>query len=321
MTAAELTLDSPFHHRFFAYLRERFPLIGHGILIFSYYSSNQFLAKALTRPGETMHYDLASLAGIVMLLCFFFHLRVFDEHKDFAEDSMHYPDRVLQRGLVTLRHLRVGGAITIAIELALCAWRGSAALMAWTIALIFSLLMLKEFFVGGWLRKHFLIYATSHMFIMPLLSLLVFSFATQIAPWNAPPWFWMYSLVGFFVTFNLEISRKIRAPEQEREGVETYTKIFGTYGAAYIVLVIRIIDSALVALAGWHLGFGAWFYIALIALYVVCLVGFFQYRFDTTPKHAKRMEIYAGMYIIAFDLLVAIALALQHGVDIRTVGA
>ena len=37
------------------------------------------------------------------------------------------------------------------------------------------------------------------------------SFATGRYPWEAPPWFWVYAWVGFFVTFNWEVSRKIRA--------------------------------------------------------------------------------------------------------------
>ncbi|HEX2123951.1 MAG TPA: hypothetical protein VHL59_20160, partial [Thermoanaerobaculia bacterium] len=123
----------------------------------------------------------------------------------------------------------------------------------------------------------------------------------------------VYAFVGFFVTFNWEVSRKIRAPEQEIDGVDSYTKIFGTFGAAYVVLLIRAIDTMLVAAVGWHLGFGRWFYVALVALYAVCLFGFFQYRFRPTPRHAKMMEVYAGMYMIVFDLLVAVELARKYG--------
>jgi len=173
---------------------------------------------------------------------------------------------------------------------------------------------LKEFFVGDWLKRHFLVYATSHLLVMPLLALTVFAFATGRWPWEAPRWFWVYAWVGFFVTFNWEVSRKIRAPEDEIDGVETYTRIFGTYGAAYLVLLIRVIDTAMVALVGWHLGLAPWFYIALIALFLVCLVGFFQYRFHTNRKTAKRMELYAGMYIIVFDLILAVAIAAKYGV-------
>lgn len=314
--AAVLTPAAPFPRRLAAYLAERFPVLGHGVLILAYYSSNQFLARTLTEPGRPMHYDWTTLLGAVTLFCFFFHLRVFDEHKDYAEDLVHYPQRVLQSGLITLRHLKILGGAAIALELILSALRGPAALAAWALAFGFSLLMLKEFFVRDWLKRHFLVYATSHMLLMPLLSLMVFSFATGRWPWDAPGWFWVYAWVGFFVTFNWEVSRKIRAPEDEIEGVETYTRLFGTYGAAWIVLLIRVIDTALVALVGWHLGLAPWFYAALILLFAVCLVGFYQYRYHTNRKTAKRMEVYAGMYIIAFDLILAAAIAAKFGVEL-----
>lgn len=308
-----LTHESPYGRRLFAYLAERFPLLGHGVLIAAYYSSNQFLARTLTRPGEPMHYDVSTVLGMLTLLCFFFHLRVFDEHKDYAEDCVHYPQRILQSGVITLRELKALGAVCIAAEIVFSALRGPAVLAAWGMAFGFSLLMLREFFAREWLKRHFLVYAVTHLLVMPFLSLLVFSFATGRWPWEAPLWFGVYAWVGFFVTFNWEVSRKIRAPEDEIEGVETYTRIFGTYGAAWLVLVLRLIDTGLVALVGWHLGLSPWFYAALVALFAVCLVGFFQYRLNTTRKTAKRMETYAGLYIIAFDVILAVEIARKWG--------
>ena len=129
--APVLTRESPFVRRLSAYLAERFPLLGHGVLIAAYYSSNQFLARTLTQPSEPMRYDLTTLLGALTLLCFFFHLRVFDEHKDYEEGRVHYPDRVLQRGLVTLRDLKILGGIAIAAEVALSLLRGPAAFVAW----------------------------------------------------------------------------------------------------------------------------------------------------------------------------------------------
>jgi 4-hydroxybenzoate polyprenyltransferase len=313
--APQLTLADPFPRRLGAYLRERFPLGGNVLLIVSYYSSNQFLAHALTHPGDPMSYSLRSLLGAVMLLCMFFHLRVFDEHKDFAEDSRHYPHRVLQRGLISLRDLKILGGLALAIELVLAVALGPATVVAALCAIGFSVLMLKEFFVGPWLRRHFLTYAVSHMLIMPLFALAVFSAATGRYPWEAPAWYVLYAFVGFFVTFNWEVSRKIRSPDQEIEGVDSYTKVFGTYGAAYIVLLIRVIDTALVALVGHHLGLSPWFYGVLVALFAVCLTGFLQYRLRTNAQTAKRMEWYAGMYIIAFDLALAVELLRRNGFE------
>jgi len=296
------------------YLAERFPLVGYCLLIFSFYSSNQFLAHALTAPGEPMHYDFSSLLGALAVLGVFLHLRIFDDHKDYDEDCRHYPDRVLQQQIVTLRDLKWLLALVVAVEFFLAAWRGPGPFCAMLLVMAYSLLMLKEFFARDWLKQRFLLYASTHMMIVPLLAITVFSFATGRYPWQAPAWYWLYALVGFCVGFNWEVSRKIRSPEEEIEGVDTYTKRFGTYGAAYLVLVIRLIDTALVALVGIHLGLSGWFYTWLLVLFAVCLIGFFQYLFQTSPVTARRMQTYAGLYIVAFDLALALELGRKLGI-------
>lgn len=313
--------DSPFHRRFYVYTQERFPLLGHGLLIVSYYSSNSLLGQVLTDPETPLHYDRGSLFGAITLFCFFFHLRVFDEHKDFADDSQHYPDRVLQRGLVTLRQLTMIGLIAIGLELLLAGlWRPRgdfAPLVAVVVALAYSLLMLKEFFLSRWLADRFLLYAVSHMLIMPLLAMIPFSFATGHYLWDAPPWFWWYAFVGFFVTFNWEVSRKIRAPSDEATGVETYSGLFGPRRAATIVLVIRLIDTAMVAAVGRHLGLSMWFYVAIIAMLLATLFSYVRFYQNQTAGAAKTLEKVAGMYIIAFDLALAVELIRKFGVTLH----
>jgi len=302
----DITLQDSFIIRFAAYLTERFPLLNHGILIISYYSSNQFLAQVLEGGGEAVHYSRYSLMGAVTVFCMFFHLRIFDEHKDYEEDCNYYPERILQQGLVTLKHLKIFGTAAIAIELVMSIICGPSVFTAVLLAILFSLLMLNEFFVRGWLKKHFLVYALSHMLIMPFFALVVYSFTTGKYPWQAPGWFLVYAFVGFFVTLNWEVSRKIRAPEDEISAVDSYSKIFGTYGAAYLVILIRIVDTAMVSFVGYHLGLSDLFYIVLTILFMVTLIGLLQFRFNTNRKTAKRMETYAGMYIIAFDLTLAV---------------
>ncbi len=298
-----------------AYLGERFPLMGNGLLILSFYSSNQFLAHALDNPGQPMRYDLTTLCGAVVVLCFFLHMRIFDDHKDFSEDSVFFPHRVLQRGVVTLGELKGLAAIAIGMEIVLAATVGLAALASWAIAFAFSILMLEEFFVRDWLKQRFLLYASLHMLIMPLLAMVVWSFATGRFGWEMPPWYWLYSMVGFFLAFNWEVSRKIRAAEDEREGLDSYSRLFGAYGAAYLVLLIRFMDTILVGLVALYLGLSAWFFLLLVGLYCVCLIGFFQYRFQTSRETAKRLTVYAGLYIIVFDLALAVELGRKYGLS------
>jgi acyl-CoA synthetase (AMP-forming)/AMP-acid ligase II/4-hydroxybenzoate polyprenyltransferase len=319
--SSELTAKSPFWSRLAAYSRERFPVLKHGILIASFYSSNHFLAQILEQPGRVLTYDLGSILGVLSLFLLFFHLRVFDEHKDFAEDSVHYPHRVLQRGIISLRELRWLGGAAILMQLLMAAlWRPMpqpGALIAVLAALGFSILMLREFFVPKFLKRHFLLYATSHLMIMPLLAMIVFSYTTGDYFWRAPGWFWLYACVGFFVTFNWEISRKIRAPEQEIDGVDSYTRLLGVTGAAWWVLAMRLVDTALVMLVGWYLQASVWFYLALVGLFLGCLVGFVQYLKHQTPQTAGRMETWAGLYIIAFDLILAIELVSRYGLKLE----
>lgn len=300
--------------RWAAYFRERFPLVAYGILIASFYSSNQFLAHVLTQPKTPLSYDLTTVAGCIVILCIFFHLRIFDDHKDYSDDCVHWPERVLQRGVVTLGELKMLAAGALVVEFALAAARGLGAVVAVMAAIGFTYLMYKEFFVARWLKRHFLLYASTHMLLMPLLALVVFSFATAMAPWHATGWYWVYASVSFFVAFNWEISRKIYVPAQERAGVDSYSKVFGTYAAAYIVLAVRVIDTALVMLVAWHLGLALWFYVALVLLFVVCAAGVLRFRLWPSPATAKQLGTYAGIYIVAFDLLLAIELARKCGV-------
>ncbi len=313
---APIQPSAAFGRRFLAYAAERFPLPGYTILIVSYVSSNHFLAEVLTWPNRPVTFNWATLAAAVAVFCAFFHIRVFDEHKDYAQDCLHHPNRVLQRGVITLQELRGLGLIAIAVQIALGAWHSWAALLAVLITLGFTLLMLKEFFVGEWLKRHFLVYALSHMLVMPLLAGVVYSFSTGQHIWQAPGWFWVYAFVGFFVTFNWEISRKIRAPSDEREGIDSYTKVFGTMGAAWMVLGVRVVDTCMVAAVGWHLGLAWWFYLALVVLFMLPLGAFLRFRRDTTPKHAAGMEKAAGIYIVAFDLCIAVAIAVYAGTRI-----
>jgi hypothetical protein len=74
-----------------------------------------------------------------------------------------------------------------------------------------------------------------------------------------------------------------------------------------------VIDTGMVALVGLHLGLSRWFYAALVVLFLVVAVGFLHFRLKTSPSTARRMETYAGMYIIAFDIILAEEIARSSG--------
>ena len=312
--ASRVLPSAPYMQRLRAYLDERFPLLAQGLLILSYYSSTQFLAQVLQHPEGPVVYSAASFWGALLIFLIFFHLRVCDEHKDYDDDRRNYPDRILSRGVVALKEIRALGIIGVVVQLLIAGSRSSAALVALLLTLGYSLLMLKEFFVSEWLKRRFLLYTASHMLIMPLIALTVYSFVTGELPWRAPSWYWLYSFVGLCVTLNWEISRKIRAPQDELEGVETYSSRFGYRKAALLVLGVRCLDTGLVFLVGARLGLGPMFFVALVGLFLLTTASYSNFVNHPSRKSAKLLELVAGMYILAFDVILAMAIADRFGV-------
>jgi hypothetical protein len=302
--------------RYGAYLHERFPLVANALLIVSFYSSNQFLAQAIDQAGHPVRYGLRSYLGVITLLGFFLHIRIFDDHKDFANDCRYYPNRVLQRGVVTLTHLKWLLAAVLLVECTTAAICGFAPWSAWVGALAFSLLMLREFYAGAWLRERFLLYATVHMLIIPVLTAVIWSFATGRFFWEAPPIYWLYSAASYLLAFNWEVSRKIRIPKDEIQGVDSYSERLGTYRAAWLAHALRIASTLLVAIVAYQLDLSLRFYGILVLILLVCSVGLAHHILFASTKTAKRLEIYAGVYILAFDLALATELGVRYGFEV-----
>jgi 4-hydroxybenzoate polyprenyltransferase len=313
MNTAELTLQSPFGRRLNAYMNERFPLFRHVAMVFIYFLANQFLAQVLGNPGDRLRIGWFTLLGMLFLFCIFFHLRVFDEHKDYSDDIVHYPGRILSRGLITLTHLKILGGLAIAVELVCAAVSGWPAVVAVGTAIFFSWILLHEFFVRDWLKARFILYAFVHMLIMPLLTATIFSFTMQRHFWEAPWLFWAYAAADFFAFANWEISRKIRMPEDEIDGVSSYSREFGMFAAARAVLVLRILNTILAWIVGLYLHLGIFYYAGLIVLFLGTCYGLLRFRRNPSRKTAGQLESYGGAYIILFYFVLAAELFRTHG--------
>src|SRR5439155_15749200 len=97
LLGAELSADSSFARRFYAWVGERFPL-ANGLLFFVVYAAALLLGRQ--GAGATAALHVSDLGGFAAAWAFFLMLRVFDEHKDYALDCRLHPERVLSRGLI-----------------------------------------------------------------------------------------------------------------------------------------------------------------------------------------------------------------------------
>ena len=316
MTSANTTKTSPFALRLHAWFLERFPP-AHAILFFVLYFSAALFGAFLTTSG-TLSFGGAELLGFAGVYSFFLMLRVFDEHKDFDSDCINFPERVLQRGLISLNHLKVVGAITIVAQLGVSLYLDGGfgrITMIWLIVMGWSLLMLKEFFAGEWLQERVVLYALSHMVIMPMALVWMAQMGAS-ASLTVPILY--LSLMAFFSGFAFELARKTRAPEDEREGVDSYTKAFGSKGAPLVTVGLLLGGAAALLATLYEIvgGVPAWYWVAVVggALALPCWA-LFSFRSKQTSKLAKLQEGMCSLYMLIGYVVLIVALLTERGVQ------
>ena len=234
----------PLAARLWIYQRERFPVAQYLPMVAAFAFSASAWSRACGGRGGFVPLP-ALLCGAATSFCLFLLLRLFDEFKDREDDARWRPYRPVPRGLVSLAEIRgcIFAAFAAAFGVnALCDPRLLAPL---ALASGYVLLMWREFFVPRWLRRHPVAYMLSHMLVMPVIDF----YATGLdwlhegAP--MPRGLFLFLATTFLNGCVIEIGRKIRSPEDEEPGVETYSFLWGPRRAAAIWLAVLAATAAL----------------------------------------------------------------------------
>jgi len=292
-----LTANAPLHRRLGGYLAERFPPVVYTVLVALFFGSALLIACAQAPEGVAQPH--AWLGAVVIWLAFL-HLRLMDEHKDFAADSVAYPDRLLSRGVVTLTLLGRLLVIVVMIEAALAWLLGPIALAWWAAMFLFTLAMRFEFGVGRWLSQHILLYAITHNPVVALLA--IFAHAASGWPWSTNYLFYV-ALVSV-ASLAFEVGRKIREPHEEIFGVESYSTAFGRRGASWLLAVLVLLTLVLGVLTLWPLAEGA---AGAIALGVLWLGGAAALVLGRPGQPAKRVELGSSLLLLLSFVAVGVA--------------
>ena len=293
--------------RLWDYQAERFPVFKHGVLIAAFGASAVCLS-ALLRGAAPEWPSL--VVAVLVLFGLFFQLRVADEHKDNEDDTKYRPERPVPRGLVQLAELR-GVAIAVGvIQIVLTAWLGWAVLALLLLVWVYMAVMTKEFFAPAWLKKRPIVYMVSHMAIMPLIDL--YATACDWLPAGAALHEDFGLTLGAFLALSLvngsviEIARKSWAPGMEREGVETYSKLWGAGRAGFAVMAIVLVGLALAAFVNVRSGASIWFLVVLMAVTMYAAWTAIDYAGTPTAKAVKRMETGTALFVIGNYLLLGV---------------
>lgn len=313
MTSHGLTLQSPFAARFKAWMDERFPL-KNSILSILVYFSTALIARYVA-GDSTVELKFTDLIGCVVTWSLFFLLRVFDEHKDYELDVKNHPQRVLQSGLINLDHLKIAGAICVALQVVwtlLMDGGFGSAFSAWTIMFIWACLMAAEFFCGEWLEKRLTLYAFSHMLIMFLIGW----WAANLASSNATLGFLLcaHLLMLFVGGFAFEITRKTRGPEEERDTVDSYSRVFGVQGAANVVLGLVTALALLQAVVVIYVAGAFWIGLGILAaVYAIVVMQLFKFMSAPSLALREKNEAMVGLLMVIGFVIVIASVLVDRG--------
>jgi len=307
-------MNDPLHRRFSAWMSERFPP-SHSALFLVLYATALLYGRFGAQEGA-LRIGLGDVPGFLAVWCFFFMLRIFDEHKDLETDSANHPDRVLQSGLVTLGHLKAAGAAAVALQLGVSLWldQGLGRITwLWFAVMGWSALMAAEFFCRAWLVERLLLYAFSHMLVMPLALVWMAQMGAGTDP--APAGVGWLALLSFFSGAAFEVTRKTRGPEEERPGVDSYTRALGVNVASLLVIGLLAASAAVqVVLLQSILGSPPWYWYALLlASAALPAAPLLRFRAAPSARGRERNEALVSVSMLAGYVIVLAALLAERG--------
>lgn len=281
------------------YLSEMFPLTVHGATASLTYLATAAFARFLHDVDATL-LTIWLPIGIWSYLAVPLMLRLMDELKDADIDKALFADRPLPSGRVWEADIRA--SLLLVILLFLGANAASPLTLSAALALTgYALLMFKRFFAEQAHRRSLPLTLATHNPIVPMsLCYGFFLFAAeQGVPLVALDWpsIGLFVLMFWMPFLGWEISRKIRAPEEE-DAYVTYSQLLGPGGAVAALCGVQLLSIS--AAAGICLAVQSpWSLLALPAVvWSANLWAGARYVMYPVAGHA-RLRPYAEAFVIA----------------------
>ncbi len=298
------------------FVKERFEPVSHTLMIAAFASANAAMGYASypagfnTSPGYL-------LTGLFLVWLVFFHMRLFDDIKDYETDKLVNKDRPLPRGVLTTDQFGAGILVCVLLEMAVALILGFNVFTTYVMVLAFTLIMRQEFFIGDWMRPKMELYAATHTFSAALLGMLIFSITSGKMICDMPKSFLFMAIGNWFVFNVFEFGRKTFSTAEEREGVDSYSLRLTPFGAfallganiflAFTMLYLSaaniISRAALNATAAFD--FGPMLISAAIISFIVAAAGM-MYSLKPSNFYAKFYRGVVSLYLVAYHVSITV---------------
>lgn len=285
------------------YFKEMYPIIPRLVLGFIIFMEIYFIV--LLNNGIT-EFDItvSEFIGGFTVFSFLLWLRIADDFKDYELDCRLFSSRPLPSGRVKKKDLAIFVSLLIALTVILnIVFMNNFGFFLFLY--IYGTLMSLWFFSKKKIQKSLPLALVTHNPVQMIMNIYIISFTCIKYNLSA------FTLTNFLAAWTLyfpaliwEISRKIKAPEEETEYV-TYSKLFGYKKATKFVLVLTLVDIVTNILLVYRLS-----WISVIALLIN--TAWMTWKFisyinnPTKFRIVQKVEIYT--YIQESIMLITIAI-------------
>ena len=145
------------------------------------------------------------------------------------------------------------------------------------------------------------------MLIMPLIDLYATACDWMVASGGGsfaalPDGLYWFLIVSFFNGIVIEIGRKIRAPQDEETGVETYSVLWGRERAVAAWLGVMLLTAASAALAARQIDFLWPVVLVLVVLLAAAAAASWHFLRHLKAGAGKRFELIAAVWTLCMYL-------------------
>ncbi len=188
------------------------------------------------------------------------------------------------------------------MQLGLALWLEPSLALLLGVTWLYLALMSKEFFVADWLKRRPVLYMVSHMAIVPLVDF----YATACDWWpageGAPRGLLWFVAVSYFNGMVIEIGRKVRGPQDEEVGVNTYSALWGMRRAVFVWLGALLSTAGLAVVAALQVDFLGPMICVLTLLLIAAAGVAVDFLDDPTRKASKMIETFSGVWTLLLYL-------------------
>lgn len=307
------------------YFKEMYPIIPRLILGYLVFCEIYFIVLlnhgATIDTGLNIHFAADAAAsfsfGIQEVICgftvfsFLCWLRIADDFKDYELDCRLFAHRPLPSGRVTKKDLRIFISILIAFTLIINLIFMPNFIFC-VLLYTYGSLMAVWFFQKYKIQKSLPKALVTHNPVQIILNVYILSFAIiKFKPFI--PAIDLYNVMAvftlYFPAFIWEISRKLRAPQDETEYV-TYSKLFGVNKPTTMIEIVTIVDIITNMILVWNLNRFAVIALGINTIWMT--VKFEQFKKDPTRfKMVDKVERYT--YIQETMMIATIIIYLIFG--------